>query len=397
MPSRIEDYAMIGDCHTAALVARDSSIDWLCLPRFDSGACFAALPGTKEHGRWLLTPAGEIRRIRRRYREGTLILETDYETDNGAVTLIDCMPPRSQEADLVRLVVGTRGQVPMHMELSIRFDYGSVIPWVRRIDKGFRAVAGPDTLLLHSDVDLHGENFSTVADFAVSEGQRVAFVLTWYPSHQAAPPPIDPQKAIGETERWWREWSNRCTYQGPWRDAVLRSLITLKALTYSPTGGIVAAPTTSLPERIGGVRNWDYRYCWLRDATFTLYALMIGGYTDEARAWREWLLRAVAGKPSQINIMYGLAGERRLTELELDWLPGYEGSSPVRIGNAAYRQFQLDVYGEVMDTLHLARRAGLDSDENAWRVQRALLDFLESAWTDLQSAAWHRTGRRPSA
>ncbi|MGH7831704.1 MAG: glycoside hydrolase family 15 protein, partial [Candidatus Binatia bacterium] len=352
MASRIEDYALIGDCETAALVGRDGSIDWLCFPRFDSGACFAALLGASENGRWLLAPANKIRNIRRRYREGTLVLETDYETDEGSVTLIDCMPPRSREPDLVRMVVGRRGRVPMRMQLIIRFDYGSVIPWVRRMDKGIRAVAGPDTLQLHTEVPLRGESFTTVADFTVSEGQQIPFVLVWHPSHQQAPPPIYPGETIRRTEQWWREWSTRCKYEGPWRDAVVRSLVTLKALTYAPTGGIVAAATTSLPEQIGGVRNWDYRYCWVRDATFTLYALMMGGYTEEACAWREWLLRAVAGKPSQINIMYGLGGERRLTELELPWLPGYEGSAPVRIGNAAYRQFQLDVYGEVMDALH---------------------------------------------
>jgi GH15 family glucan-1,4-alpha-glucosidase len=394
MASRIEDYALIGDCETAALVGRDGSIDWLCFPRFDSGACFAALLGGSEHGRWLLAPTNKIRNIQRRYRDGTLVLETDYETDDGSVTLIDCMPPRSQEPDLVRMIVGKRGQVPMHMELIIRFDYGSVIPWVRRIETGIRAVAGPDTVLLHTDVELRGENFTTVADFTVSEGQEIPFVLVWHPSHRPDSPPVDPRDTIRHTERWWREWSDRCNYKGPWRDAVVRSLITLKALTYASTGGIVAAPTTSLPEKLGGLRNWDYRYCWVRDATFTLYALMLGGYTEEACAWREWLLRAVAGKPAQLNIMYGLAGERRLTEIELAWLPGYEGSSPVRIGNAAWKQFQLDVYGELMDAMHLARRAGLDPDENAWRVQRALMNFLESAWSEPDEGIWEVRGPR---
>ena len=394
MPSRIEDYALIGDCQTAALVALDSSIDWLCFPRFDSGACFAALLGTPEHGRWLLAPASHIRRTSRRYRENTLVLETDYETESGAVTLIDCMPPRTQEPDLVRMVVGRRGQVPMRMELIIRFDYGAIIPWVRRIKRGIRAVAGPDTLLFHTDVELRGENLKTVADFTVSEGQRVPFVLMWHPSHDSPPAQIDPEATLDQTERWWREWSSRCSYEGSWREAVLRSLITLKALTYAPTGGIVAAPTTSLPEQVGGVRNWDYRYCWLRDATFTLYSLMSGGYTDEARAWREWLLRAVAGTPSQVNIMYGLAGERRLTELELDWLPGYEGSAPVRIGNAAHRQFQLDVFGEVMDAMYLAGRVGLEPDENAWLVERKMLEFLESAWQEPDEGIWEIRGPR---
>jgi GH15 family glucan-1,4-alpha-glucosidase len=394
MASRIEDYALLSDCHTAALVACDGSMDWLCLPRFDSGACFAALLGTPEHGRWLLAPSATVRNIQRRYREGTLVLETDYETDEGAVTVIDCMPPRSREPDLVRMVMGRRGQVPMRMELAIRFDYGSIIPWVRRVEKGIQAVAGPDTLRLHTDVDLRGEHFTTVADFTMTPGQRVPFVLSWHPSQEPAPPPIDPEATIRDTERWWREWSDRCTYEGPWREAVLRSLITLKALTYAPTGGIVAAPTTSLPEQLGGVRNWDYRYCWVRDATFTLYALMMGGYTEEARAWREWLLRAVAGKPSQLNIMYGLAGERRLPELALEWLPGYEGSSPVRVGNAAYRQFQLDVFGEVMDALHLARKVGLEPDANAWRVERALLDYLEGAWQEPDEGIWEVRGPR---
>jgi GH15 family glucan-1,4-alpha-glucosidase len=389
---RIEDYALIGDCQTAALVGRDGSIDWLCFPRFDSGACFAALLGTPDHGHWRLNPKGSIRSIRRRYRQGTLVLETDYETSDGAVTLIDCMPPRSKERELVRMVVGRRGQVPMQMHLTIRFDYGSVIPWVRAIEKGIRGIAGPDTIVLHAGTKVHGENFATVADFVVSEGQRVPFILRWHPSHEPSPLPNDPEVSIFYTERWWQKWTNRCTYTGPWRKAVLRSFITLKALTYAPTGGILAAPTTSLPEQLGGVRNWDYRYCWVRDATFTLDALMQGGYIDEARAWREWLLLAVAGKPSQINIMYGLAGERRLPELELEWLPGYEGAAPVRTGNAAYQQFQLDVFGEVMDTLHLARKVGLEADNNAWRVQRALLDHLESAWKEPDEGIWEVRG-----
>ena len=392
MPSRIEDYAFIGDCHTAGLVARNGSIDWLCFPRFDSGACFAALLGNEEHGRWKIAPVSEVRRVDRRYRDGTLILETDYETADGAVTLIDCMPPRSREPDLVRVVVGRRGQVRMRMELVIRFDYGSIIPWVRRTGDGIRAVAGPDTLNLHAGVDLRNENFKTEAEFTVSEGQRVPFVLIWHPSHQPDPPAVDAESIVAQAEEWWREWSARCTYEGPWREAVVRSLVTLKALTYAPTGGIVAAATTSLPEQLGGPRNWDYRYCWLRDATFTLYSLMLGGYTEEARAWREWLLRAVAGQASELNIMYGLHGERRLTELELDWLPGYEGSSPVRIGNAAYGQFQLDVYGELMDAMHVARRGGLDPDENAWRVERALTGYLESAWSKPDNGIWEMRG-----
>jgi GH15 family glucan-1,4-alpha-glucosidase len=394
MASLIEDYAIIGDCHTAALVGRDGSIDWLCFPRFDSGACFAALLGTEENGRWLLTPSNKIKNIQRRYREGTLVLETDYETEDGAVTLIDCMPPRSKESDLVRLIVGRRGQVRMRMQLIIRFDYGSIIPWVRPTDRGIRAIAGPDILVLQTTVPLQCSGLATAAEFTVSEGERIPFVLMWHPSHEPTPPIVDAEETIAHTEQWWRKWSNRCTYEGPWRDAVVRSLITLKALTYAPTGGIVAAATTSLPEQLGGVRNWDYRHCWLRDATFTLYALMIGGYTEEADAWREWLLRAVAGRPSQINIMYGLAGERRLTESKIGWLPGYEDSAPVLIGNAAHLQFQLDVYGEVVDALHLARRAGQEADENAWRVQSALIEFLESAWTEPDEGIWEVRGPR---
>jgi len=392
MSSRIEDYALIGDCHTAALVARNGSIDWLCFPRFDSGACFAALLGNEEHGCWTLSPAGEIRRIRRGYHDDTLVLETEYETADGAVSVIDCMPPRSKEADLVRIVVGKRGQVPMRMRLVLRLDYGSIIPWVRRTENGIRAVAGPDTLNLQSDVNLRNENFKTEAEFTISAGQRLHFVLIWHPSHESDSVTVDAETFLAQTEQWWREWSGRCTYKGPYRDSVVRSLVTLKALTYAPTGGIVAAPTTSLPERLGGVRNWDYRFCWVRDATFTLYALMLAGYTAEAAAWRDWLLRALAGKPAQMNIMYGLAGERRLPEMELDWLPGYEGSAPVRIGNAAWKQFQLDVYGELMDAMHLARRGGLTPDENAWRVERALTDHLESTWSEPDNGIWEMRG-----
>lgn len=394
MPSLIEDYALIGNTRTAALVARNGSIDWLCLPRFDSGACFAALLGESEHGRWLLAPAAGVRRTRRSYREGTLVLETDYETEEGAVRVIDCMPLCERGAELVRVVEGVRGRVPMRMELLIRFDHGSVIPWVRRVKRGLSAVAGPDSLLLRTPVSLESRKFRTVADFSVSAGQRVPFTLSYFPSHEQPPPVLDEIEAVAATEQWWRRWSDRCTYDGGWRDTVLRSLITLKALIHAPTGGIVAAPTTSLPEQWGGVRNWDYRFCWLRDATFTLYALLVAGYKDEAREWREWLLRAAAGRPSDLQILYGVAGERRLVELELDWLPGYEGASPVRIGNAAAQQFQLDVYGEVMDVLHVARSNGLEPDENAWRLQHALMDYLESNWERPDEGIWEVRGPR---
>jgi GH15 family glucan-1,4-alpha-glucosidase len=394
MPARIEDYALIGDCQTAALVSREGSIDWLCFPRFDSGACFAALLGTPEHGRWLLTPAGRVERIRRRYRPGSLVLETEYELADGAVTVIDCMPPRSEVPDLVRVVVGRRGRVTMQTQLIIRFDYGSIVPWVRRTPDGLRAIAGPETLVVRTPVPLRGENLTTVGQFDVAEGERVPFVLTWASSHGPAPADRDPHAAIEETTSWWQEWAARCVYQGPWRDAVVRSLITLRGLIYSPTGGIVAAATTSLPEQPGGVRNWDYRFCWLRDATFTLYALMMGGYLEEAQAWREWLLRAVAGDPAQIQIMYGLGGERRLTELELGWLPGYEGAAPVRVGNAAHRQFQLDIFGEVLDTFHVARREGLALDEDAWRVERELAAYLEKVWTQPDEGIWEVRGPR---
>jgi GH15 family glucan-1,4-alpha-glucosidase len=394
MAARIEDYAMIGDCHTAALVSREGSIDWLCFPRFDSGACFAALLGTPDHGRWQIAPKGEIRSIQRCYRDGTLVLETEFHTDSGVVAVIDCMPPRTLAPDVIRIVEGRSGQVTMKMELVIRFDYGSIVPWVHNTGHGISAIAGPDAMHLDTDVPTHGEDFRTLAEFTVSEGQRVPFTLTWYPSNQSLPKEKDPFVSLRETERWWQEWSGRCTYDGEWGNEVLRSLITLKALTYAPTGGIVAAATTSLPEEIGGVRNWDYRYCWVRDSTFALYALMIGGYKAEARAWREWLVRAVAGKPSQMQIMYGLAGERRLLEWTVPWLPGYECSSPVRIGNAASNQHQLDVYGELMDSFHLARRAGLDPEANAWRVQRALMKFLETDWQKPDDGIWEIRGPR---
>ncbi len=394
MASRIEDYALIGDLLTAGLVSREGSLDWLCLPRFDSGACFAALLGTAEHGRWLLAPENAPRRTTRRYREGTLVLETEHETPEGTVVVVDFMPPRTREPDVVRLVIGRRGRVRMRMELVFRFDYGSIVPWVRRLDGGIRAVAGPDTVVVRSPVPMRGENLRTLAEFEVGEGERLPFVLSWHASHEPPPEAADAEDLLRSTEAWWRDWSARCRYQGPWKEAVVRSLVTLKALTYQPTGAVLAAPTTSLPERIGGVRNWDYRFCWLRDATFTLYALLTAGYEDEARAWREWLLRAVAGMPGQLQIMYGIAGERRLGETELDWLPGYEGSRPVRVGNLASRQNQLDVFGEVLDVMHVARRAGLEADENAWRIERALLDHLESVWKDADEGLWEVRGPR---
>ena len=394
MASRIEDYALIGDCESAALIARDGSIDWLCFPRFDSGACFASLVGKPENGRWQICPDAPVKSIRRKYRDGTLILETEYECETGTVAIIDFMPPRTTVPDIIRIVEGRRGEVPMRMELIIRFDYGWIVPWVRRIDGGIRATAGPDTMYCRSAVEMHGEDLRTVACFTVSQGQRVPFNLTWTPTYTPQPEAEDAEESLHQTEAWWTEWSNRCTYQGRWRDAVMRSLITLKALTYAPTGGVVAAPTTSLPEQVGGVRNWDYRYCWVRDATFTLYALIVGGYTDEASAWREWLVNAVAGTTDTIQIMYGVTGDRRLMELALDWLPGYEGSVPVRIGNDAHRQHQLDVYGEVMDTLYLAQRSGLPPSENAWRVQRALCRFVVTDWRNPDEGIWEVRGPR---
>jgi len=394
MAAPIEDYALIGDTHTAALVSREGSIDWLCLPRFDSPACFAALLGDHANGRWLLAPAGGVREIRRRYQGDTLVLETEYRTDDGVVRVVDCMPPRQWDPDVARVVEGVRGRVRMRMELTIRFDYGSIVPWVRHVDGALHAVAGPDSVWLRTPVPVWGENWTTLADFTVAEGERAPFMLTWHASHRRAPRRIDPVRALGDTEAWWGEWASGIDYQGGWQDAVIRSLLTLKALTYAPTGGIVAAPTTSLPEQLGGVRNWDYRYCWLRDSTFTLSALMLAGLADEAKAWREWLLRAVAGQPQQMQILYGVAGERRITEQELDWLGGYQGSRPVRTGNAAVNQFQLDVYGEVMDTMHLGRHIGLESDEAAWDFQQALLEHLESNWRRPDEGIWEIRGPR---
>ena len=390
----IEDYAIIGDCETAGLVGKDGSIDWLCFPRFDSGACFAALVGTPEHGRWLLAPATEVTSVRRWYRGDTAVLETEFTTAQGVVSIIDFMPVRSGLPELVRMVVGRSGCVPMQMELVIRFDYGSVVPWVHKVDGGITAVAGPDALLLRAPVPLRGEDFRTFAEFDVSADEEVSFDLTWFPSHETVTPALVPADALRATEAWWTEWSAACTVEGPYRDAVVRSLITLKALTYEPTGAVVAAPTTSLPECFGGVRNWDYRYCWLRDATFTLYALMSAGYVAEAEAWRNWLVRAAAGRPEQIHIMYGIGGERRLPELELPWLPGYEGSRPVRIGNAAHAQFQLDVFGEVLDATLQGWKMGVANGEEAWRIDAALVRYLETTWQEPDDGIWEVRGPR---
>ena len=361
MAGRIEDYGLIGDLETAALVSRDGAVDWLCVPRFDSGAIFAALLGDSENGHWTIQPAGEFRSVGRQYRGDTLVLETELETDDGVVRLIDFMPPRETNPDLVRIVEGVSGRVEMRMELALRFDYGSIVPWVRTIEGTLVAIAGPDAVLLRTPIEHEGRNLRTHGSFSVAAGERVPFVLRWFPSNEPTPEPIDPEDALTKTLAFWEEWAARCTYEGRWHDAVHRSLLTLKALTYAPTGGIVAAPTTSLPEWIGGVRNWDYRYCWLRDATLTLLALIRAGYVEEAGDWRDWLLRAIAGSPEDLQIMYGVAGERRLTEFELPWLGGYEGSQPVRVGNGASDQRQLDVYGEVVDALYQSRSQGLDA------------------------------------
>ena len=394
---KIEDYALIGDCHSAALVGRNGSIDWLCWPRFDSAACFAALLGTEKNGHWSIRPSQGDFSVRRQYRGDTLILETEFETPEGAVTVVDFMPARTMQCDLARLVVGRRGTVSMDLEFVLRFDYGFAVPWITQLPdgSGLRAISGPDMAILRSPVTLHAKDLTHVARFEVRAGDTVPFVLTHVPSHLAIPKPIDPEKALRETEAFWNRWCERCAVEGEWAGAVRRSLITLKALTYHPTGGIVAAPTTSLPEQLGGVRNWDYRYCWLRDATLTLLAMMNGGYSQEATHWREWLVRAVAGSPSQMQIMYGVAGERRLPEWEVPWLPGYEGAAPVRIGNAAADQMQLDVYGELMDALHQARKVGIAAYEPAWDVQRALLDHLEKNWQEPDEGMWEvRGGRR---
>ena len=396
MGARIEDYGLIGDCETAALVSKDGSIDWLCWPRFDSGACFAALLGNSKNGRWRIAPAQAKSRITRRYRPATLILETTFTTADGEVTVIDFMPLREQASHLVRLVVGTRGTVAIRTELVIRFDYGQSVPWVKRTENGdLLAISGPDMVVLRTPVEMRGEQLTSVGEFTVSAGETIPFVLMYVQSHLPAPDPVDAEDALRQTQNFWEEWTSVHKSTGPYAPFVLRSLITLKALSYLPTGGIVAAPTTSLPEQLGGPRNWDYRFCWLRDATLTLLALMNSGYYDEARAWRDWLLRAAAGSPSQIQIMYGLAGDKRLAEWEVPWLAGYEGSKPVRIGNAAADQLQLDVFGEVLDAMHQARVGGLPPLADAWDFQRVLMSHLEEIWPLEDEGIWEvRGGRR---
>ncbi|MCK1740551.1 glycoside hydrolase family 15 protein [Bradyrhizobium sp. 139] len=394
MSQRIEDYALIGDCETAALVGRNGSIDWLCWPAFDSDACFAAILGTHKNGRWLIAPSEDVTGISRRYLGNTLILETRFETKSGAVALIDFMPPRGKASDVVRLVRGVSGAVKMRMELVIRFGFGVDIPWVRRIDHSLLAVAGQDMTVLRTPAETRGEDLTTVSDFEVKAGEAVPFVLTYGPSHLELPAPIDPEIALQETEKFWQHWCSNCTRDGDYHDLIVRSLITLKALTFGPTGGIVAAPTTSLPEKLGGMRNWDYRFCWLRDATFTLLALMNSGYTEEASAWHNWLLRAAAGSPSNMQIMYGIWGQRRLLEWEAGWLGGYEGAQPVRVGNAAHAQLQLDVYGELIDAFHQSRTAKLKLDDEAtWALECAVLNHLAEVWDEPDHGIWERRGQ----
>ncbi|MGH2548591.1 MAG: glycoside hydrolase family 15 protein [Thermomicrobiales bacterium] len=389
---RIEDYALLSDLQSAALIHRSGSIDWACFPRFDSGACFAALLGTPDHGRWLLAPAGEVLSTERRYIPGTLILETIHCTTEGSVRVIDFMPPRGRDPDIVRIVEGIEGSVTMRSELVIRFDYGHIVPWVRRVDHSRVAVAGADGLCFRAPAEVHGEDFTTVSDFTVASGERLPFVLTWFPSYEPTPDPIEPELALIETEGFWSEWSASCRDFPEYADAIKQSLIVLKGMTYLPSGGIIAAPTTSLPEEIGGVRNWDYRYCWLRDATLTILAMLNAGYKEEAAAWREWLLRAVAGDPGDVQIMYGIAGERRLDERELPWLPGFADSKPVRIGNAASTQLQLDVYGEVMDAAYQTLASGDNGLPDGWAMLRNLLEWLEDGWRNEDAGIWEMRG-----
>ena len=393
-PAKIEDYGFLSDTQTGALVSREGCVDWLCLPRFDSAACFASLIGEKKNGHWLFTPAEEIEKLKRRYRGDTLIIETEIETRSGAVRLIDFMPPRGENPDIIRIIEGLRGEVPMQMELIIRFEYGLVIPWVRQAHDGLEAIAGPDALILRTPIETRGKDMTTVAEFTVKEGERIPFVLTWFASHQEPPRAIHAEHALRDTEKFWNDWSGRCCYRGPWREAVMRSLITLKGLSYAPTGGLVAAATTSLPEEIEGVRNWDYRYCWLRDATFTLATLMQVGYKDEAQSWRQWLLRAIAGSAAQMQIMYGVHGERSLDEREIPWLSGYENSRPVRVGNAASNQFQLDVFGGVLQAMYQSHVSGLETSESDWRLMVELMRFLESNWEKPDEGIWEVRGGR---
>ncbi len=391
MPA-IEDYALLGNLQTAALVSREGSIDWCCFPRFDSRACFAALLGTAEHGRWLLAPSAPVEHSSRRYRHDTLILETVFETAAGSARVIDFMPPGERASEVVRIVEGLTGEIELRSELAIRFDFGSIVPWMQRLDDDQVAIAGPDGLRYWTPVGAHGEEMTTVSTFAVSSGERVPFVLTWFPSHEQRPGRSDPEQALADTEAFWHSWAGQCDHVGVYHEEVHQSLLVLKALTYAPTGGLVAAPTTSLPEAIGGSRNWDYRFCWLRDATLALLAMLRSGYREEAAAWRQWLRRAVAGDPADVQIMYGIAGERRLDEFELDWLPGYEGSQPVRVGNAASSQLQLDVYGEVLDALYQARVHGAPADANVWSLTRKLLDWLEQGWRREDAGIWEVRG-----
>ncbi|MFF8412387.1 glycoside hydrolase family 15 protein [Streptomyces omiyaensis] len=399
MAGRIEDYALIGDMQTAALVCRDGSVDWLCLPRFDSHAIFAGLLGTEEHGFWRVGPAGPADADpapadRRRYRGDSLVLESEWDTPRGTVRVTDFMPPRDGAPQLIRIVEGISGRVPMRSALRMRFSYGRIVPWVHKVGDRTVAVAGPDSVWLDTDAETHGEDLTTYSEFTVSPGERIAFTLSWQPSHKEPPALPDPEGSLEATTVFWRDWVEHCTYHGPYREAVVRSLITLKALTYAPTGGIVAAPTTSLPEEIGGVRNWDYRYTWLRDAAITLSSMLRTGYREEARAWRDWLLRAVAGDPENLQIMYGIAGERELGEAELDWLPGYENSGPVRVGNGAANQLQLDVYGEVTEALHLAHMTGLSRNDYASLLQIKLIAYLEKNWNQPDEGIWEVRGPR---
>ena len=393
MPPPIEDYALLGDTQTGALVSKAGSIDWLCLPRFDSAAPFASLLGDEGNGRWQIAPSGHVRSTPR-YRGDTLVLETDFDTAEGSIRLVDFMPPRGTSPHVVRLVVGIRGRVRVHMDLRPRFDYGRIRPSLRRIDGADVAIAGPDSLWLRTPVETSARDAALQADFVVSAGELLPFVLTWHASHEAPPVPVDPLRALADTESFWTEWISTCAYTGEWREAVVRSLLTLKALTYAPTGGIIAAPTTSLPEQPGGVRNWDYRYCWLRDAAITLLALTRAGFRDEARAWHRWLLRVVAGDPADLQAVYAVAGERRLTEVELPWLSGYEGAKPVRIGNKATEQLQLDIYGQVVNAIHHARRAGLEEDDDVWSLTHSLVDFVETHWRLPDESLWEVRGPR---